>query len=319
MTTNRNADFDGMVERDRLIRWLFLIGSVLFVTVTCTGFGIATGNVIKFGGSQFLLGGIGFAIGVGVMGKLFPRYWVVVPQTSAFVTTNPFVHGTNPNIPYGPGAHPAFPWELRETSGNITLDILTLDYVEEVPTRSAAITVKGSVQFKFSLPHITQVVGIDVHTVEAGFASQINEWLSARLAQMTPDDAKNSIHALRAEIERNFKETRQTFFLDTYGIQVIAIVIASMEFSAYVQTVRDGMDKAIYIADSVRIIMGYDSEVAFKQDLAAGKITKDEIARARDDLLVLSGNASKGINRIDIPGVEELARMLAAIVGGRGK
>ena len=313
-------DHDSMAKRDRAARWGFLILTVAVVIFPLTAVGIAVGGVIDFHSSKWIFGTAGFCFGVFSILKLFPRYWIVVPQTSAFVTTNQFApKGKNPNIPYGPGGHPAFPWELRAESGNITLDILTVSYHEKVPTKESEMIVDGTVQFKFSLGHITTVVGIDITTIEQGFIAQINEWLSQRLSDMDGAEAKNSIAKLRREIETEFEETRKDNLLEEYGVLVTGFQLSSIDFPKAVQDVRDTIDEAKRIGEGIWLFMGFKSERAFASARKSGKITEQDVARARDDFLAASKNITKTVQRLDITGGEGLAAAaLAGMVGGKG-
>ncbi len=307
-------DHDSMVERDRFSRCALLVGSALVALFVPTLIGATIGSVVW---SPYLFASAGFSFGVYLIVKYFHRFWVVVPQTAAFVTTNQFSSpGANPNIPYGPGGHPAYPWELRAESGNITLDILTVSFKETVSTSTTSVIVDGSVQFKFDLAHITQVVGIDVTTVEQGFVAQINEWLSQRLSGMTGEVAKNSVRPLREEIEREFEQTRKQMLLDEYGVRVTGFQISSIDFPPKVQETRDTIEESKRIAEGVRNLLGFKTKKAFEEARRSGAISESDVARARDDFLAASGNVKKEIKKLDITGIDGAA---GAVVAGVAK
>lgn len=312
---NRNVvsyDHDGMVERNRFIRWTFMI-LVFSTTLFLTGaFGVEIGKLTELKNLDLLGGALGVSLGVYIVLKIFPRFWVVVPQTSAFVTVNMFSSAAaDPNVPYGPGGHPAFPWELRTESGNMTLDIMTFSFEEEVPTKDTMMQVKGTVQFKFALERITTVVGIDITTIEQGFIAQINEWFSNRLSSMSGADSKDSVTSLREEIETEFEETRREMLLTEYGILVTGFQVASIDFPKAVQEVRDAVEEAARIGENIWKMMGFTSQAAFDKARENGTITEDAITRARDDILAASGNIKKEVRRIDITG------MAGAGIGGQ--
>jgi regulator of protease activity HflC (stomatin/prohibitin superfamily) len=316
-------DFDHMLDRDRIGRWAFLLVTVIAVVFVPMLIGVLAGKILSFTSSKLYFGAAGFALGIFTMLKLFPRLWIVVPQTTAFVTTNQFAKaGANPNVPYGPGGHPAYPWELRAESGNITLDVLTISFKETVPTLDSAMIVDGTLQFKFALDRITTVVGIDVTTIEQGFVAQVNEQLSQDLATVTGDAAKNSIKVIRDDLRRTFmirpdgtySREAQTL-LDEYGIVVTGFQISSIDFPPKVQEVRDAVAEAGRVGEGIWKIMGYASQADFNEARQTGLITQQDIARARDDFLATSGNVKKTVQRIDATGLDRLGSGGAVLAG----
>jgi len=318
-TETIRPDHDNMVERNRKLRWGVLGATIIVVLLIPTSFGFATGNVLSFAGSNFLFSGIGFAVGVYLVGKAFPRFWVLVPQTTAFVTTNAFSKDGDPNIPYGPGAHPSFPWEQRAESGNITLDVLTIGFTETVPTKTTAVKVDGSVQFKFDLAHATTVVSLDKATIVQGFVDIVKSWISTRLAEETGELARKKVTKIRDEIEEHFKDKIKEYLLKNYAIRVVSIPISGIDFSADVQKVRDATDEAKQAAKGVAFLLGFSSIKAMNEAIEKGVITQVEVSRARDDFLASSGNVKKEVRRVDVTGVDGVGGAVAAGLLGGGK
>lgn len=322
MTNKVTFDHDGMVERDRESRWLVLIISFTILILFPTWVGIKIGGIISFTDSWKFFGVTGLCVGLYTTLELFHRFWVVVPQTSAFVTINLFASKTtNPNVPYGPGGHPTFPWESRDESGNISLDIMTASFHEKIATKDAAVIVDGNVQFKFSLGHITTVVGVDEDTIRHGFVDQMNEWFTERLCNKTGEEAKNSVKVLHNELEEEFEgddpKSKKQMLLEEYGVVVTGFQISSIDFEPEVQRTRDAIEEIARIGDGVWKIMGFNSKNEFKKARASGKITENDISRARDDFLAASGNVKKEVRRIDVTGAESLGgAVMAGLVGG---
>lgn len=301
----KNYDYDAMTGRKTGRRWAFLIGTTITVLSITTAIGSAMMGALGFYASSLVGAAIGFSIGVTVMLKLFPRFWVVVPQTTAFVTTNQFAPaGANPNIPYGPGGHPAFPWELRQESGNITLDNITVRVKEEVPTKTSAMIVDATMQFKFDLRRITTVVGIDESTIEQGLVAQVNEWLSNRLANEDGDDLRKQVRTIRDELVEEFTKTRAELLLDEYGVRVTGFQIASIDFPPKVQEARDAVEELRKFNDVKHILLGFATPEDLAKAIAEKHITAADVARARDDFLASSGNITKEVRRIDVTGLE---------------
>lgn len=212
---------------------------------------------------------------------------------------------------------------MRAESGNITLDIITLTFEEKVPTKTAMMKVNGSVQFKFSLRHVTTVVGIDESTIVLGFASMINEWFSDRLANEDGDEVKGKIKKLKEEIETEF-ETGATasILLDEYGIVVTGIQITGIDFSDKVQVVRDTIEEASRIGDNLWRMLGFGTKEAFNQARASGALSEEVISRARDDFLAASSNIEKKVHRYDISGFNinpESLGVMAKSIGDAAK
>lgn len=311
-------DHDSHVARDRASRFWFFILTMTAAVGLPTLLGMALGNAFGFHGGRYLFGTFGFGFGLFVVIKLFPRYWVIVPQTAAFVTTNQLAPaGGNPNIPYGPGGHFCFPWELRAESGNITLDTLTLSYDEEVPTATSTVTVHGSLQFKFLLTKIQRVVELDVSTIERGFLDMVHEFLSEFFSEMQGEDAKNHVKEVRERLEEYLKQERAEVILTRFGARVEGVQISSIDLPPKVQEVRDALEEARTVSKAIWQMLGFSSKRTFDKARKDGKVTEEQVNRAREQFLVASGNVPMSIQRIDATGLEN-ARIGGAIVAGAG-
>lgn len=307
------SDHDSMIKRNRLGRLVcYIISLLMMMMIPMSFMGSITQKLFDFSALGLSLG---FGFGVFLNLRMFQYFWITVPQTVAFVTTSLFSSGSSPNIAYGPGGHFAYPWEMRAESGNITLDVLTCSFTEKVPTKDTSMIVDGTLQFKFDLEHIATVVGIDITTIEQGFLAQVNEWLSTKLAGMAGNEAKNSIRTIRAELETEFMRTRRDQLLHDYGIRVLGFQISSIDFPPKVQEVRDSIEEARAIGEGVATILGFSSAAALKRARNAGKISEEDITRAREDFLAASGNINKTVNRIDASGLSNVGAGAGIIAG----
>lgn len=310
------AAADWMMERKRGCRWAVLLVSLGLVLAIPTGIGSWMGLRFSSWILAYILGSAGFSVGVFTALKLFPRFWIVVPQSMAFVTTNLFTsRGDNPNIPYGPGGHPCFPWELREESGNISLDTMTLSFVEEVPTTTSAVIVTGSIQFNFSPTSITDVVGIDIEIIEQGFVDQVKEWLSDYLGKKEGDWAKKNVSLVRQTLQNEFQDLNGDTarkLLEEYVIIVTGVKISGIDFKPDVQKARDAADELARVNDVIWKLLGFADQTSFNAAVANKDITQQDIARARDDFMAASGNAKKEIRRVDVTGVNNMTGAVAA-------
>ncbi len=309
-------EHDEMVARSRVPRWGFLISTAFAAITTPVFIGTKAGGLLGFHSSSTLGACVGVGLGVFTLLKAFPRFWVVVPQTTAFVTTNQFApSGSNPNIPYGPGGHPSFPWEMRQESGNISIDVMTVSVREEVPTKGSKMVADVMMQFKFDLREIVRVVGIDVTTIEQGLVAEINEWLSNELAQMVGEEIRLNIIPIRKKLEEEFMRTRAADLLVKYAVRVVSFQVASIDFPPKVQEARDTLDELKSLNESLHILLGYESTKALVAAIAKGDVKAVDVARAREDFLASSGNVVKEVRRIDATGLEN-ASPGAGIAGG---
>jgi hypothetical protein len=323
------VDRDGDVsaeKRNRAVRWGVLLTAVAVVIVIPTFLGWKVGVSLTEDwqhswGLPFLFGYFGFLAGANVMQRISPNFWVVVPQNSAFVTTAMLGRSSDdPNVPYGPGGHPALPWEMREESGNITLDIFTLPFQEVVPTADAAMVVDGFVQFKFRLSHINKAIGIDESTI-TGFVGQINEYLSDELANKTSDVAKAEVRVLRNKLETEFESVRADDLADEYGLMVTGFQITGIDFPKSVQDVKDAIAQAAEINAGVLKMAGC-TQAELNAHLKDGTYTAQDVRKMREEFLTLSGKMKIDSRRVDVTGVENAkgdGAIAAALFGGGTK
>jgi hypothetical protein len=321
------VDRDGDVKnRNRSVRWGVLIGTILLVVGLPAILGWSLGANLTHDWSRSyglpsLFGFFGFVGGANLMQRISPSFWVVVPQNSAFVTTAMLGRKQDdPNVPYGPGGFPALPWEMRDESGNITLDIFTLPFQEVVPTVDAAMVVDGLVQFKFSLSHINKAIGIDESTI-TGFVGQINEYLSDTLGPKTSADAKKDVRKLRDQMEEEFETNRKADLEDEYGLMVTGFQITSIDYPKGVQDVKDAIAQAAEINAGVLKILGCTQE-ELNAHLKDRTFTAQDVRKAREEFLSLSGKMKVETQRVDFTGLENAkggAAIAAGMYGGKNK
>ena len=307
-----------MVERKRAGRVFVFCLTVAIVVGFPTLIGMALGNALDFYGGKFILGTFGFGIGIFTMLKIFHRFWIVVPQTVAFVTTNQFSPaGENPNIPYGPGGHFAFPWELRAESGNITLDTISISFSLPIPTKTSLVTVHGSLQFKFNFPTITRVVELDPSAIQSGFTDMVNEFLSEEITPIAAEDARSHIVELRHKIVAEFQDNdaKKTELLLKFNALVKGVQIANIELPPKVQETKDAIEEARAIGENIWMFMGFIDKKAFDKARKEKVIAQADINRATEQYLAASGNATLEIKRIDATGLAQ-AGTGAAITAG---
>jgi hypothetical protein len=244
---------------------------------------------------------IGYVIGGILLARISPRLFVYNPEWGAYVTQNMF---TGSMIPYGPGFHLSHFWEERNQSGNYSLKVIPVTFQVTVPTSTAAITVVGKYEYAFVLARLTTAIGIDKSTFDADIKAFIGSVITAFMANMNAEQARNSISEMNERLSQVFMGTGghiSTFEMN-YGITIASIVIENMKFSDAVQKTRDAKDEASGLLDIVATIHGYTSE-ELKALIRENKISTADYQKMLNRALAASENAKMDITVIegDIP------------------
>ncbi len=319
----RPHNHDSMVTRNRELRFLVFVVSMGLILFVPTLFGYLIGNAFDSGALRFFLGSLGFCLGVFAAFKVFPYFWIVVPQEMAFVTLNLFpFFGSNPNVPYGPGGHFCFPWERREERGNIPLEKQTFKFSEMIATQTSAVTVNGSLQFRHMLPSIERLAGVDASVINDGFLDEVKQFLNARVAPMDAVTAKNSVIQIEGALEHILMVEHADRIAVELDAEVEGMQISSIDLPPDVQQTRDSAEEARAIGSSLWMFMGFPDQATFLAARAAGTISQTDINRATEQFLATSKNATLNINRIDATGLDRAGSggaIAAGLVAGSHK
>jgi hypothetical protein len=317
----RPHNHDNMLERNRELRVLVFALSMALITLVPTVFGMMIGNAFGSGAARFFLGSLGFCLGIFAAFKVFPYFWIVVPQEMAFITLNLFpLFGSNPNVAYGPGGHFCLPWERREERGNIPLEKQTFTFEETIATQSSSVTIKGSLQFRHELPGISRLAGVDASAINDGFLDEVKQFLNAKVAPMQALEAKNSIIAIEGNLEQTLMEEHREKLALELNATVQGVQISSIDLPPAVQETRDSIEEARAIGENIWMFMGFTSKEEFNAARAAGSISQTDINRATEQYLAASNNATLNINRIDATGLDQAGgggAIAAGLVAGR--
>lgn len=236
---------------------------------------------------NFNFGFIGLAIGLWLLGLLFPYITVIVPLWQGLVTNNIF--GGTP-VTYGPGLHPRYFWEEVHATGHLPLAVVTKTITETIATQTDELSVRFTFQFAASLPHLKRLFGIAPSTIENGLKGIILNYFSAKLAEMTASDARSAVVTLSNSALRVFKlpekggedelneEDKETFeavrgFRQLYGIELMLIRIDDMDFSEEVQAARGAKAAAKPILEVAAELANKDPDDVERAMIMAGKGT----------------------------------------------
>ncbi len=304
-------------QRDRWSRWVCVICLPIIALLVPISFATYWGSLIGTFSAK-----VGFLIGLAgaawLLIQLMPRLLVSNPEWAGYVTLDPF---RGENIPYGPGLHPAFPWEERNADGNYPLEVITKTFEVSVQTKTAKVTVKGVFEYQVDLANITTFVGIAESTIDEGFTAFIETFLVEALAGETAQDALTKVSTLNANLENEFMglttQTGNTVteFEKENGIRAVTLVVTKVELPEAAQKARDAIDEATTIFQAVAALLGYTPD-ELKTKLADNTITHEQFQQARREALALSDNATLEFKRVD----GDIGPAIAdALSGGRKK
>lgn len=310
---------DEVVERDRFIRWavdILLTVLTLYIPYQTMAY---VGGVLE----HPLVGGfIGFGIGVWLLGLLMPRMLVDNPEWSGYVTQNPFGGGTM--SAYGPGTHPALPWEERNAAGNYSLQVITRPFTLTSPTKTSAVTIEGRLFYNASLRYLRNAVGVDKEIVEEGNIAFISSHLIPKLGGMDAEDAIKKTPEISQKLNEDFRDAPALTgtgvktpeeFEQKFGYSTAAIVIDKIAYAPKVQEALDAVSEARKMNEIASELLGVTKE-QLAEMLKNKIITVKQLKEMVDRALVASGNAIMQLNVIEGDVAAAVANMLGQ--GGKG-
>ena len=308
-------------DRNRFWRWISLIGfgGLMFVGPLW---------LVHWWGSMIGFPIIGALIGVGIGGyiasKLIPdRFLVNNLEWTAFVTQSMFGGGM---VPYGPGLHPAYPWEERSKEGNYPLTVVTRSFQTSIATSTSKVIIGGEYEYAMSLRHITLAIGIDETTIEEGLTAFISSFLISECSKQNEDGTSRDAEWVRSHsselnealanefMERESGGENPDSFEARFGFVTVTIVINSITFPDDVQKTRDAIDEAITLHKVVAGLYGMPPEVLAER-IKTKEISVKDYNTMLNRAMASSGNAKMNVQVLeaDIPA---LISKLAENFGG---
>ncbi|OYV28000.1 MAG: hypothetical protein B7W98_00540 [Parcubacteria group bacterium 20-58-5] len=310
-----NVPKDSVAKRNRKIRW---VTDILIVFLT---FYVPYRTVGYVGGTfgHSVVGSfIGSGIGVYLLGLLMPRMLVDNAEWSGYVTQNPLGKGIM--IPYGPGLHPALPWEERNEDGNYSLRVITRPFTLTSPTKTSAVTIQGRLFYNASLRFLINAVGVDKEVVEEGLIAFIDSDLIPMLAELDAETAVTQTAEISRKLNKIFRDTpavtpnaiaKPEEFEEKFGYSTAAIVIDKIAYAPKVQEALDAVSKARKMNEIAAELLGV-TKAELAEMLKEKVITVKQVKEVLDRALVTSGNAKMQLNVIE-------GDMAAAVAGFLGK
>ena len=319
----RLIDRDDMINRNRDARkYTFAAIAAASVCVPAligwSAVGWISAPLAPFGAA------VGVLIGGKFLSKQMRKLIISVPQATTYVTVNPLLSligkGGDPNISYGPGEGFSFPWEERGAEGNLSTQIITIEWTEEVPGKNGQLLVKGSLQFKVDIANASSFIGVDESTIRGGIIDIIKAKVSTDLSSKTIDQAKAKIEEMNRELTKIFSlgenNGSKSDFEKRYGIEVVAVTITGIDNPPKTQDVLDSLAQAEQVGKGIANMLGI-SRAALKQKIESGAISVTEYNEMIDRWFVQSGKAP--MNVTVFKGLEGAAKVLGAAMAGKGK
>ena len=329
----QRSESDGVVNRNRIGRWIFLISSALGIPIlTGTFLQLSIGPLLEFPGETSLLWITGWLLGGEIFARISPNYWVMIPQVQFFVTLNPFrsFFGSkdDPNVIYGPGGDgPSYPWERRSRKSNGTLEVITVEWSEDVPGKDALLLVSGSYQFQVDLRRADRFIGIDESTIRGGIIDLIKSHVSDKLSKRSVDSAKGKIGEFNIQLFEKFglnektsaKDKEVSEFEEEYGIRTVKVTITGIDLTKETQKSRDSIDEGRSMKKAIVELYGMKLKT-LHQRVEKGDISVEQYNEMIDRAFALSNNATMNINAFKINNPEQfgagVAKVLSALKKG---
>lgn len=287
-----------VLQRDKWSRWICLVCIVIITTLVPIMFAAYWGSFI---GSFFTKVGIlaGLAIAAALLSRVLPRLLISNPEWAGYVTLDPF---RGENVAYGPGLHPAFPWEERNADGNYPLEVITKTFEVSIQTKTARVIVKGVFEYQVDLPNITTFIGIAESTIDEGFTAFIETFLVEELAAKTAQEALTKVGDLNTILENEFMGVvtstgdTVTAFEQENGIRAVSLVVTRIELPAAVQKTRDAIDEGKAIFGVVAAMLGLtEDELKAKRSGDPKEISDERYDALVDQAMAVSDNAEMKI------------------------
>lgn len=360
---------DASIPRNRIGRWFVLILYVLLVFLICAGGAAKIGHdwFSYYGGLFGFFAGL--AVSVVILSATLDNFFIRVDLVSAFVTTDLLYtlkwrkNRTPPTTDefaeeseedrkrdqkafpsYGPGLHVAYPWEDRQTENNVSLKEVSAAMTFSILLSDGLVMVIGSYRIRADLKNLIPFLG-GVASAPDELQDLIIAFAFNFLKEKTVDEAMSSAalltDALKSEFglqtsegESHRASDQVSKFERRFGIFVGDITISKVLPTEEVQRTRSSLQEAKSIAIGTAELLGYPNLRAMHLAQSKGKVTADQIARARDRFMSVSGNlegmqvtrweGDLNIAGLDPEAVKEIARAVKPIAEalqpkGKGK
>ena len=292
-------DIDINPDRNRGAR----LGTMLGL---CAGTILCSAGFTHWLGSQFFSNpimlsistGVGFSAGIGLVVATFEKYFLIRNgPTSMFLTQNSLASllgKSDINIAYGPGTHFSFPWERRIASNTLSLEEAEESFSFTVQLPDGDLHGEGAFVLRADQEHPVTFLS-SISAVTSDLTKLITADVLAFFKGMTAMEALGKVGDLNTQLDTKYNATR-TDIEKKHGVHVSSVKISKLLPSEELRRTLSGITEAEAVQRGVQILLGKASQAEVDAALQRGEITSDDIKRAREHFLAISGN----MNHIEI-------------------
>lgn len=242
------------------------------------------------------------------MGSKF--FLVSVPEVTGLLTVNVF---TGKLKTYNTGLHFRWPWEQVKEGNFINLRITTESMEESYPAADGPIMlVKWSFQYrplaeatydKDGKSSLERYISADDETIKKGLKDVGSSILSADIAGYASAECKKNQKKIEEKLEGEFEKMAPTP-KDLYGIELIRVSLADVDYEPTVQAVRASEQVAAKLTEIAEGIRNKHPEISQKDAMNAALIIHGKV---RKDIVEVEGEAGNAL----------AALLIAASRGGK--
>lgn len=240
------------------------------------------------------------------------HFMVSVPEVTGLLTLDIV---TGKLKPYGPGLHFRWPWEQLKDGLFINLRIVTEPMEETYPSKDGpAMLVKWSFQYRPSTTRIYDSKGMspleryissDDNTIKAGLKDVGSSILSADIAKLSAEESKEKQKELEDRLEKEFETKSPPTPWDLYGIEIIRVSLADVDYEPDVQKVKASQVVATTLQSMAKNIQKDNPDISQKDAMNAA--------------MIIDGKITKHVVEVEGEGGNALAALLVTALGGGKK
>jgi hypothetical protein len=292
-TVDLNNDENEGAAVDALGRMLRVLTLIAFV-VTCLAIGAHIGLYL---GEAFFDGGVAVKLlsrGLAVVGLALAivsvkKFFIIQNDTTGmFVTIDQlrsFRGKEQIHWYYDAGTHLCFPWERRLADNNVSLKEATEDMEFTLQLPDGTLKLAGS--FRLSPDRNNPVRLLRGAAV---VAQDIEDRIVAAAAEHFDDVSLTNALRSRTKLNEALGKIDFKDFQKRFGVMISDVTIAQLLPSEEVQRTMSARSEANAIADGTATLLGFNSKEEMRIALEKKLLTTDDVSRARDRFLAVSGN-----------------------------
>ena len=233
----------------------------------------------------------GFAAAIAIIGQSVEKFFIIRNSTTGmFVTQNTFaslVGEPDLNVAYGPGTHVSYPWERRLAGNNILIEDAAVEFVFTVQRPDGNLFGKGSYRLR---PDIHNPVTFLSSVASVG--KEIQDLIIVEIQRFftneTAPEAAGKLGPLNDHLEEAFIGKRAQAEANN-GVCISDVSISELIPGPELQRTMAGISEARAIQQAVELFLHMDRK-QIGRALRNGTLTQQDITRAREHVLAVSGN-----------------------------